>query len=444
MLFKNYDQLIMNGQTPQFEQKRKDALEMLTSAVEAVDPYLVIERVFHGKQLTIKSVTIDLSTFDHLYVVGFGKASIGMAQAVCDAVPVTKGVVVTNDAKATLTNRSVEVVVGGHPLPTEESVRAAEKILQLVQDCKEHDCVIVLISGGGSALFEKPRVPLKDLQFMTDLLLRSGAEINEINTIRKHLSEVKGGQLARSTNAKVISLVISDIVNDPISSIASGPTSPDPTTFRDAKGILTKYELWEKTPETILCVIDDGTHGRIPETLKGNNPVFKRVANFIVANNQLACDAAVKKAEELGYTGILLTTSMLGEAKEIGPYLIKKAMQSLSPEKTVFITGGETTVTVQGNGKGGRNQQLVLSCLEELAGTEMVIASFATDGFDGNSPSAGAIADRFSSARAKKQKLNPVVFLREHNSSEFFTQLEDHLLTGPTGTNVMDIQIFIK
>jgi glycerate 2-kinase len=444
MLFKNYDQLMGNGQTPALAQKRKDVLEMLAAAVETVDPYLVVERVFQEKQLVLQSETVDVSTFDHVYVVGFGKASVGMAQAVCDSVSVTKGVVVTNNSTATISRDSVEVIVGGHPLPAEGSVRGAEKIISLFQGCTENDCVIVLISGGGSALFEKPRVPFEDLQQTTDLLLRSGVGIEDFNTIRKHLSQVKGGQLAGYTKGFIISLIISDIVNDPVSSIASGPTSPDPTTFSDAKKILTRYKLWEKIPMTVRMVIEDGIGGRIPETLKENNPVFQRVLNYVVANNELACHAAVKKAEELGYMATLLTTSVTGEATEIGSYLIKKVKQSLSPGKTVFIAGGETTVTVQGNGKGGRNQELVLNCVKELAGTEMVVASFATDGVDGNSPAAGALADGFSFARAKKQKLSPSVFLKENNSNEFFIRLDDVLLTGPTGTNVMDVLVFIR
>jgi glycerate 2-kinase len=409
-----------------------------------VDPYLVVERVFRGKHLTFESETIDLSTFDHLYLVGFGKASVGMAQAVCDAVPVTNGVVVTNDSSATLSSDSVTVVVGGHPLPTEGSVRGAEKILEIVQECTENDCVIILISGGGSALFCSPQVPLEDLQKTTDLLLRSGASIEEFNTVRKHLSKVKGGQLARYIKGVAISLIISDIVNDPVSSIASGPTFPDSTTFSDAEEIFKRYNLWGRIPGTVRKVIEDGIAGRIFETPKINDPVFRSVFNFIVANNERACQAAVEKAEQLGYHASLLTTTLTGEAKEIGPYLIKKIQQSLSLKKTVFITGGESTVTVHGHGKGGRNQELVLNCIEAIAGTEMVVASFATDGVDGNSPSAGAIADGFSLPRAKKQKLSLSDFAMENNSYEFFSRLGDVFSTGLTGTNVMDIQIFIR
>jgi glycerate-2-kinase len=444
MLFKNYHELVLNGQTPLLQQKRKDILEMLTAAVEAVDPYLVVEQLFQGTHLTFASESFDLSTFDHLYVVGFGKASIGMAQAVCDAVPVTKGVVVTHDSSATLSHRGIEVIVGGHPLPNEGSIQGAEKILGLLQECSENDCVIVLISGGGSALFCSPRVPLEDIQKTTDLLLRSGAGIEELNAIRKHLSLVKGGQLVRDIKGVVISLIISDIINNPISSIASGPTSPDPTTFSDAEENFKRYNLWKKIPTTVRTVIQDGVASRISETPKEDDPMFHSVFNFIIADNEHACHAAMKKAEDLGYCARLLTTSITGEAREIGPYLLKKVRQSLSPQKTVFVTGGEPIVTIRGNGKGGRNQELVLGCIEKLARTEMVVASFATDGRDGNSPGAGAIADGFSLARAKKQKLSVSDFVTENNSYEFFCRLGDVLLTGTTGTNVMDVQIIIR
>jgi len=444
MLFKNYNDLVLNGQTPVLQQKRKDVLDILTAAVDAVQPSRVVKDVFSGTHLVFASEAIDLSSFDHLYVVGFGKASVGMAQAICDAVTVTKGVIITNDPSAIITNHSIEVIIGGHPLPNEGSIRGAQKILDLFGQCSENDCVIVLISGGGSALFCKPRLPLNDLQKTINMLLRSGASIDELNTIRKHLSLVKGGQLAQHTKAVIVSLIVSDIVHDPISSIASGPTCPDPTTFSDAREILKRYELWTNIPETVRTVITEGIAGRISETLKENDPVFETVFNFIIANNERACQGAIKKAKELGYDAKLMTTSITGEARVIGQYLINRVIRSLIHGKTVVITSGETTVTVQGGGTGGRNQELVLSCVEEIAGKDMVVASFATDGIDGNSDAAGALADGFTLARALKKKLNPSRFLEQNNSYVFFHELGDTLRTGLTGANVMDIQILIQ
>jgi len=277
------------------------------------------------------------------------------------------------------------------------------------------------------------------------LLLKSGADINEINTIRKHLSFVKGGQLVKSAKCTVVSFIISDIVGDPVEFISSGPTSPDSTTYSDAKKIFEKYELWEKIPRPVRKIIEDGIQGRIPETPKKNDPVFKNVYNFIVANNELACRAAEEKARTLGYKTMLLTTSLTGEAKDIGKYLVDRARNySVEDGKIVFISGGETTVTVKGGGKGGRNQEMILSSVKGLDNTDMVFASFATDGVDGKSDAAGAIADGFTLTMACEKNLEPDKFLGDNNSYGFFKDLDDLLLTGPTGINVMDIQIIIK
>ena len=443
MLFKNYNDLILNGQTPELQQKRKDVLDMLSAAIDAVQPSLVVKDVFCGMQLMFASEVIDLSSFNHLYIVGFGKASVGMAQAVCDAVTIEKGVIITNDPSATCTNHSIEIITGGHPLPNEGSINGTEKILNLLSQCSENDCVIVLISGGGSSLLCKPRVPLNDFQKTIDMLLRSGVGIDELNVIRKHLSFVKGGQLAQYTKAVIVSLIISDIVHDPITSIASGPTYPDPTTFSDAREILKRYKLWKTMPTAVRTAITEGIAGHISETLKENDPVFTTVFNFVIANNERACQGAIEKAKELGYHARLLTTSLTGEAREIGKYLITKGKKSLIHEKMIVITSGETTVTVQNGGTGGRNQELILCCVEEIAGNEFVVTSIGTDGIDGNSDAAGALADGFTLARALEKKLNPSRFLEQNNSNVFFQALGDTFLTGPTGTNVMDIQIMI-
>jgi len=443
MLFRNHDELVLNGGTPLLRQKRRDILEMLTAAVHAVHPYRVVREMFDGSQMVFPSETIDLSSFDQIYLVGFGKASAGMAQAVCDAVPVRKGVIITNDSSATITTDSIEVVVGGHPLPNEGSLIGAEKILQLVSQCSQNDCVVMVISGGGSSLFCKPRIPLSDFQTTIDLLLRSGATIDEINTIRKHLSLVKGGQLVQQTNAVVLSLIISDVVNDPLSSIASGPTSPDPTTFSDAKEILSRYGLWQKIPGVVRRIIENGSAGDLPETPKQGDSAFDKVFNFIIANNNRACQGALHKAQELGYKGEILTTSMTGEARILGRDVSIRIKRSLCPGKTAFISGGEPTVTVQGDGTGGRNQEFVLGCVQEIAASDIVVASFATDGVDGNSRAAGALCDGLTLARALKKNLTPDCFFKENNSYVFFNELRDVLLTGVTGTNVMDIQIVL-
>jgi glycerate 2-kinase len=445
MLFKNRYQIIENGQTSELKRIREDVLDILTSALNAVDPYNAVKSRFDGEKINIDERVIELSDFENIYLVGFGKASVGMAQAICDMVNVTKGAIVTNDPNNKLQSNRVTTVVGSHPIPNQNSVAGTEKILDIIEECNEKDLLLVLISGGGSALLCKPRVDLKDLQQTTDLLLKSGADINEINTIRKHLSFVKGGQLATATKGTILSLVISDIVGDPLEFIASGPTCPDSTTYIDAESIFNNYNIWENVPVAVRTVIMDGITSKIPETPKNGDAVFDKVWNCIVANNELACKAAENKAKELGYTTMLLTTSLTGEAKEMSRYLVDRAQNYETDDtKMVFIAGGETTVTVKGNGKGGRNQELVLASVTKLDDTEIVFASFATDGIDGTSNAAGAIADGVSMTRARNKNLNPERFLEENNSYVFFKELDDVFMTGPTGTNVMDIQLLIK
>jgi len=444
MLFENREQIINNGQTPELKKIREDVLEILSSAIDAVDPYNAVIARFDNNKILLDNKTIDLSSFEKIYLVGFGKASVGMAQAVCDAVDIENGIVVTNDPNNKVKNNCTSTFVGGHPIPNNNSLIGAEKILELVENCGENDLLIVLISGGGSALLSKPRIDLEDLQQTTDLLLKSGADINEINTIRKHLSYVKGGQLAVSAKCTVVSLIISDIIGDPMDFIASGPTYPDFTTYNDAQKIIKKYDLWDKLPDSTRKTIEGGIKGLIPDTPKDSS-VFENVFNCIVANNKLACLAAEDKAEELGYKTMLLTTSLDGEAKDVGNYLAGKAKNySTYAKKTAFISGGETTVTIRGHGKGGRNQEMVLSCVEYLADSDVVFVSFATDGIDGMSNAAGAIADAFSLKRAKEHNFNPKQFLDDNDSYAFFRKIDDLLMTGPTGTNVMDIQIIIK
>jgi len=445
MLFKTRQQIIENGRTSELRKIREDVLDILASALDAVDPYKAVKSRFDGKQVMFEEETLDISDFENIFLVGFGKASVGMAQAVCDSLDVTKGAVVTNDPNNRVQSDSVATFVGRHPIPDQNSIDGANKILDIVETCGEEDLLIILVSGGGSALLCRPRVSLKELQQTTDLLLRSGADINEVNTIRKHLSFVKGGQLVKSAKCTVVSLIISDIVGDPMEFIASGPTYPDSTTYADAQNILKRYNLWEKLPPAVIKAIEDGVHGRISETPKKDDPIFDNVFNFIVANNEILCKAAEDKAEKLGYKTMLLTTSLTGEAKDIGRYLVDKARNySMDVKKIVFVSGGETTVTVESSGRGGRNQEMILAGVEDLDETDIVFASFATDGIDGASDAAGAIADGFTLMRAVEKDLDPDGFLEDNNSHEFFKRLDDLLMTGPTGNNVMDIQIIVK
>ncbi|RLF32288.1 MAG: glycerate kinase [Thermoplasmata archaeon] len=448
MIFKNRDQIVKNGQTIELKQIRSDILDIFSAAVNAVDPYKAVKTRFRNDVISVsQSESLEISDFENIYLVGFGKASVGMAQGVCDSVKnIQEGAVVTNEIDKKVEHSNVSTFVGRHPIPDENSLKATEEIIRIVKKCDRDDLLFVLISGGGSSLLCKPRVKLLDMQRTTDLLLKSGADINEINTIRKHLSFVKGGQLVKYSRSTVVSFIISDIIGDPLEFIASGPTHPDSTTYIDAHDILKKHGLLEKVPVSVKETIIDGVNGKIPETPKERDPIFKKVYNIIVANNKIACKAAEEKAGEIGYKTMILTTSLDGEAREVGKYLVEKTVNYINSyaKKNAFISGGETTVTVKGKGQGGRNQEMVLSSVKDLDKKDVVFASFATDGIDGNSDAAGAIADRYTFKRAQEKGLDPTRFLLENNSYKFFKELNDILLTGPTRTNVMDIQMLIK
>ncbi len=446
MLFKNHGQIIENGQTSELKKARKDVLDIFTAAISAVDPYKVVKSRFDGKKIITDKEEIDLSVFKNVFLVGFGKASVGMADAVCDSIDVKKGVIINNDKNRIADTDKIDTFVGGHPTPDKNSMIGTEKVLEIVDGCKKDDILIVLISGGGSSLLCKPKVNLRDFQITNDLLLKSGANIKEVNTVRKHISFVKGGQLVKRCKCRVVSLIISDIVGDPIEFIASGSTCPDSTTYLDAHNVLKKYNLLEKTPSSVIKLLDDGMRGVISETPKKDDTVFKKVLNFIVANNQVACKAALEKAEEIGYKNMLLTNSLTGEAKHVGKFLVDKALNYHDEEvkDIVFVSGGETTVTIKGNGRGGRNQEMVLGAIKLLAGSNIVFACISTDGIDGKSDAAGAIADGYTMDKANKKYLDPKKFLENNNSYEFFKDLDDLLITGSTGTNVMDIQLLVK
>jgi glycerate-2-kinase len=442
MLFKNTSKIIENGSTPEQQTKRKHILEILTEAIQAVDPYNTVAHCFKENTFTCNNYSLSLEKFKNIYLIGFGKASIRMTQAATDTVKIHKGVIITNYKPDHFTIPQIEICIGGHPLPNQGSITGAEKIIDLLQQTTSKDLVLVLISGGGSALFCHPRIPLNELQTLTDHLLRSGADITEINTIRKHLSYIKGGQLIHYSKAPILSLILSDVVNDPLEFIASGPTAPDNTTYNDAKNILQKYRLLDIIPSHILQVIQDGITKKITDNPKPKDPIFSHVHNHIIANNTLACEAASNKAIELGYTSEIISTSLTGEASLVGPKLID-IIRSKDKGNIAFISGGETTVTLQGNGKGGRNQELILAIVHKITDTPIVAASLASDGVDGDSNDAGAVADGNTLFRGQQLNLSLDEYLKNNDSNTYFSRLHDTLTTLPTSTNIMDIQVFL-
>jgi len=433
---------------------RANALEIFHAGLQAVESDVCMRRHIHlaGGLLKIGGKTYNLNKCKDIYVVGFGKVS-GLMAAVLEELlegRIKAGIVNVQygyDAPC----RVVEVNTAGHPIPDDAGIKGTIEIIHLLRNAGENDLVICLISGGGSALFELPHdgITLGEIQDVTELLLKSGARIDEVNTIRKHISQVKGGRFVTMCKAEIVSLILSDVVNDQLDTIASGPTSPDYSTFLDCEKILMKYGLFQKIPASIRTHVQKGLVGKVGETPKFTDKIFDKVHNVIIGNNRMALKASYKKAAELGYHTSILSSYMSGEAREVAKVygaIAKEIHQSGNPVKrpACIIAGGETTVTVKGNGKGGRNQEFVLSAALEINGLEnTVILSAGTDGIDGNTDAAGAVADGFTGMRANRMAMDPEAYRDGNNSYSFFKGLNDLIVTGPTKTNVMDIMILV-
>jgi glycerate 2-kinase len=452
---KNKEQLIRNGQSEFDRKARKLALESLEAAVNAVDPKQIVKSRLQLKNsiLEIDGHSFDLRRFQHVYVVGGGKASGSMAEALehvlgkhitCGLVNVPKG-----DKSRT---EIIKLHEASHPIPDETGVRGARRMLEIAEKAEANDLIICLISGGGSSLMPLPRgeVSITDKKAVTDALLKSGATINEINTVRKHISDIKGGWLAKKAYpATILNLILSDVVGDPLDFIASGPTVPDSTTFADALKVLKKYGLRDKAPSSIRKLLAEGERGAIPETPKADDKAFKKVQNVVVGNNRFASLAACSYLKSAGLNTLLLTTTLEGEAKEIGTMLATIAREirvsgNPVPKSAGIVVGGETTVIVTGKGLGGRNQEIPLAAALKLGGSDgVVVASLTTDGVDGPTDAAGAIVDGKTLARAAEADLAVDRFLADNDSYHFFSRLKDLIFTGSTGTNVNDVSVII-
>jgi len=441
---KNLDSLLSSF-SGELRSARRDALGILAEAVEGSDAYSVTSSAVSVDDgiLSVRDKKFRLRDFGSIYAVGFGKASIGMARAIEEILPVKKGVVIApgGGAEADDTSpepKTIKVFRGSHPLPSESNIRATDELLKVVEGAGDNDIVIVLISGGGSSLLCKPRISLKDMTEVTDRLMRAGCTIEELNTVRKHLSHVKGGRLAMGSRAFMLSLIISDVMENPVEFIASGPTSPDTTTYGDAARVLEKYGMRDSIGE-VKDVIERGIRGEIEETPRE----LDNVANIIIADNETACRAAEEAASGKGYYSKIVSTSVSGEARDAGRDIARYA-KIFPRDKAVLIFGGETTVTVTGGGRGGRNQELVLGAIEEIEDERIIIVSCGTDGIDGNSDAAGAVGDGTSMKRAEKAGIDAGEYLKNNDSYNFFKKLGDLIITGRTGTNVMDIQIAVR
>lgn len=426
---------------------RKDASAIFRSALKAADPAEAIRRHVRvdGERLFAGRRRYDLRAFDGVTVLGAGKASAAMAAEVERLLGRrVRGGLVNVKYGHTARLRRVELNECGHPVPDAAGVSGAERIAKIAASLGERDLVICVISGGGSALLPLPAAPvtLGDKQATTKLLLACGADIHEINAVRKHISLLKGGQLARLCYpATVLALLLSDVIGDNLDVIGSGPTAPDSSTFGDARGILAKYGLLDRVPAAVRERLENPD---APETPKAGDAVFRRVQNLVVGSNRLAVDAAARRAKELGYRPLVLSTRIEGETREIARMHAAIALEAQASGQPVkppacIISGGETTVTIRGEGLGGRNQEFALAAAIDLAGTRgIVVLSAGTDGTDGPTDAAGAIADGGTAAVPAARAA-----LGNNDSYHFFEQAGGLLKTGPTNTNVMDIRLLL-
>jgi hydroxypyruvate reductase len=412
---------------------------ILTAALAAVDPEEAVRRYLQARPLPPAR---------RVFVFGLGKASIPMTRAISSLIHLTDALVITKHADTSDSLRAnletVTVIEGGHPIPNIYSLEAGQAALEFVAPLTADDLLICLISGGGSALMTSPQpgVTLDDMQSLTRSLLACGAWIDEINTLRRHLDRVKGGGLATATQARVLSLVLSDVVGNPLEAIASGPTSPDPTTQADAIQVLRKYKLTGSVPSAILRALEDA-----PETPKTGDALFARVENIIVGSNALAAQAALNQAKAEGFSIDFLGDDWQGEARETAVLLCERLKQNSAVQAGALclVAGGETTVTLRGEGKGGRNQELALAAVSELAGLEnIMLITLATDGEDGPTDAAGAVVTGQTQQRARSMGLDAAQYLSGNDSHPFFSSLNDALKIGSTGTNVNDLTFLFR
>jgi glycerate 2-kinase len=411
-----------------------------------VDPLVRRALARDGDRLRAGRLAIDLSRLVRVQVLGAGKASAAMAATVVDVLGdrVSGGLVVVKDGYGRRAG-PVRIVEASHPVPDERGRAAAVELRQLAASAGPDDLVIFVVSGGGSALLPAPAPPitLEDKRRVTELLLAAGATIADLNTVRKHLSLVKGGQLARAAApATVLTLALSDVIGNSIDVIASGPTAPDPSTYAGAREILRRFGLDERAPRTILDRLEAGALGRIPETPKPEDPIFDRVTNLLIGDNSLVVEAAAARAAALGYAPVVLTGALAGEARLVARDFVAKGRVLTGP--ACLIAAGETTVTVTGPGAGGRCQEFALAAALELAGgPNLTILAAGTDGTDGPTDAAGALADRATVGRAARLGLDAEAALVANDSHTFFGAVGDLVRTGPTGTNLLDLYLLV-
>ncbi|MBN2318702.1 MAG: glycerate kinase [Acidobacteria bacterium] len=437
---------------------RSDAANIWTAALQAVDPEAAVRKYVRRRKkiLQVEQYRFDLDTIRNVWILGAGKAAAPMGKALEKILgKYLSGGFLTTKYEHGLALKKIDIMEAGHPLPDKNSLASAERIHSFVENRVEPgDLVICVFSGGASSLVVSPAdgITLEDKLRCSEILMNAGASIHELNSVRKHLSRLKGGGLARLlSHAGVVVLALSDVVGDDIATIASGPSAPDPTTFSDCMEVFQKLGISDRIPPAVLTRMEQGCAGRLEETAKPGDPVFRGSRFLIVGNSALACTAALKAAKRMGYRSMVLTSRLEGDNESAARFhmgILKEVVQQDRPLRrpACIISGGETTVNIAGNGRGGRNQEFALHCVPYLAGLQApaLVASLGTDGTDGPTDAAGAVAD--NSTLTRSLKYGPS-FLKEslgnNDSYTFFKRLGDLIITGPTRTNVMDLHIVL-
>lgn len=426
---------------------RTDLVAIFRAALAAVDPTRLVTNhlVREGSEVSVRSLTGVAATWSApTLVVGAGKAAARMAAA-CEAVlgfENVHGRVIVADGCGAET-QSIRLTEAGHPLPDKRGAEATRQIIDLLQT-REGGGILCLVSGGASSLLVQPRPPvrLEDKIRTTQLLLECGADIQELNCLRKHLSVIKGGGLARLSTRRVASLLISDVVGDDLGTIGSGPTAPDASTFADAWAVLTRYQLTRRVPSVVARLLRDGMDGRIPETVKPDSPEAERLCNLIVGSNRTALDGAAEAARSLGWEVLAEEQPLTGDTTDAARRFGKRLGELVRAGRPLcLLAGGETTVRVKGDGRGGRNQEFALALSSAVLGAGVAVLSAGTDGIDGPTEAAGAFVDGTTLQRARERGLDATAALARNDSYAFFAQLGDLFLCGPTGTNVMDVKV---
>lgn len=426
-----YSVIIQNFEELAITDKKKDCLRILEAGLQAANPENIISKYVTPDEIRVNNKVFRIDEYSNIYSVAFGKAGDSMTRALNSILPVKSGIIVIpKGSKSIIKSKKFQIFNSRHPNPDKTSVKAAKEVMKFVQNKRSDELVIFLVSGGASSLLALPdEITLDDKIHVTNVLLKSGATIQEFNCIRKHLSKIKGGKLVENMKCQGVSLVMSDVEGDDLSSIASGTTYMDDTTYANALAILDKYKIRWKTPAEVIRVLEDGVNKKTTET-----PKKSRIENTVIANNQDCLKAMQTAAESIGYT--VSTMQIFGDIKEA----VTKILEKIAEENTCIIFGGETTVKVLGKGVGGRNQELVLRLLKNTQRLrKMIIASIGTDGIDGNSVFAGAITENI------KMDLNTIKeFLKNSDSGRFFQKQKGNIVTKQTHTNLMDIGMILK